>query len=454
MSICVFERNGLYEHDFFWRSEPMKKYFKGVIVSLLISFILIQGAHLMAYRTYDAKEQKIYRQRREKLMENLPDTILFIMNHSEPNLGQFITEPNFLYLTGLDNPNSALLLWKNAPREEWREILFLPPKDPQKEIWTGAKLSPGDEAKKLTGIETTLPVTQLEEMLGRLLRMNPKLGVIHEEIGIRSPLTPYLQLVQDIHKRFPALTLVNLSTHLDDLRRVKDPYEIKKIQKAIDITGKALITAMKTLRPGMREFEVQAYIEFEMKRLGALQFAFPSIIASGKNATILHYDENTGLIQEGDLVLMDVGARYDYYCADITRTVPASGKFTEEQRKYYELVLEAQKRALETIRPGVRIRDVIHKAVTAFFEEKEVRKYFPHGTSHYLGLIVHDVGDVTKPLEPGVIITVEPGLYIPEKNIGIRIEDDVLVTENGYKVLSKDIPKQIEDIEAIMRSKP
>ncbi|GBC84250.1 Xaa-Pro aminopeptidase [bacterium HR11] len=421
------------------------------VLMTLFGTTLFTGALLSQVPTEYRKE--IYQQRRAKLAQLLGDALAIVLANPEPDIDEFVQNNYFYYLTGLEVPNAALVLWPGAPRETWKEILFLPPKDPQQEVWTGPKLAPDKEAAELTGIATVLPTTQFETMLGRLLSQHPTVAILNEPIGLNDPPTRYLQLVQKIRERYPALPVINLSVHLDDMRRVKDDYELGLLQKAIDITGEALLAAMRAVRPGMYEYELEALIEYEFKRRGAMQLAFPSIIGAGLHTTILHYNQNRGRVEDGDLVLMDVGARYAYYCADVTRTVPANGRFTKEQRAIYEIVLEAQNRALAAIRPGVKIRDVVHRAAAEFIREKGYGDYFPHSTSHYLGMDVHDVGDYNKPLEPGVVITVEPGIYIPEKKLGVRIEDDVLVTADGYRLLSGKVPRDPDEIERVMGKK-
>ncbi|MFQ5770634.1 MAG: M24B family metallopeptidase, partial [bacterium] len=215
--------------------------------------------------------------------------------------------------------------------------------------------------------------------------------------------------------------------------------------------------AMRSVKPGLYEYQLEAISEYVFKRGGSEYPAFPSIVGSGPNSIVLHYSENRRKMENGDLVVIDIGAEYHGYAADVTRTIPVNGKFTGEQKRIYEIILRAQKQAITAIKPGVPFRD-IHKVAKKTIEEAGYGKYFSHGTSHYLGLDAHDVGDYGA-LQPGMVITVEPGIYIPEGsdldkaywNIGIRIEDDVLVTEDGYKILSDKAPKEIDDIEKLMK---
>lgn len=392
-----------------------------------------------------------YVNRRKRLADRIKSGVALLMAGKAGEDVPFFPDANFYYLTGLETPEAVLVLWPDAPREEWKEVLFLPPADPVYERWNGPRLHPESEEVKNLGFHSVMSLTQFNSMLGRFLRQTETLWMVAESRNLGDPPSDYLSLIQRIRDEYPYLAIRSLNRELDDLRRVKDESEIEKIKKAIAITGSAFQRIFQELRPGKFEYEIQGLVEYEFRRHGARFNAFPSIIGAGVRSTILHYNRNDGKIKKGDLVVIDIGARYDGYCADITRTLPASGRFTEEQARYYRIVLEAQQEAIKAVRPGVIIRDVVHKAVLEVFKKYEVEQYFPHGTSHYLGLDVHDVGDYRKPLEPGVVITVEPGLYIPEKGIGIRIEDDVLVTENGAIVLSEAIPRTIEAIEKAMR---
>ena len=259
-------------------------------------------------------------------------------------------------------------------------------------------------------------------------------------------------ILRRIRERNPHLRTLPLSRLIDSLRVVKDSTEIATIQKATDITGQALVETIRRIKPGMNEYEVEALIEYGFHSRGSQRRGFPSIVGSGPNTTVLHYNANRRVIAPGELVLMDVGAELDYYCADITRTVPADGRFTTRQLEIYNIVLAASRAAFEAVKPGVTLRDV-HKAASDVIEKAGYGKYFIHYTSHYMGMDVHDVGDRDQRLVPGMVFTVEPGIYIPEEKIGIRIEDDVLVTAEGCRVLSESIPRRADEIEKLMRGK-
>jgi len=260
---------------------------------------------------------------------------------------------------------------------------------------------------------------------------------------------------------YPELKIKDATTILDDLRRIKTEVEAEEIRKAIGYTNSGIQAMMKAVHPGMNERELESLFEFSVKNSGSKGISFNTIAASGKNATVLHYEDNNCLIQAGNLVLTDLGALSNEYAADITRTYPANGKFSERQKQFYQLVLNVNETIITSIKPGVMLSELNALATDMLAEgmiklgkikeKSEISKYYYHGIGHFLGLDVHDVGTYTKPLEPGVVITVEPGIYVSEEGIGIRIEDNVLVTETGRENLSKQIIKEIDEIEAFMK---
>ncbi len=251
----------------------------------------------------------------------------------------------------------------------------------------------------------------------------------------------------------------NLVPILDSLRVVKDEAELTRMRTAIDITAAAQRNAMQAIEPGVYEYEIEALIEYTFRANGADRVGFPSIIGSGPNSTTLHYDTNRRQTQAGDLVVIDIGAEYGQYSADVTRTVPISGRYTERQRAIYELVLGAQDAAIDGVRPGVTIgelsqiaRQYIETNSGDLCGESSCNRYYIHGLSHWLGMRVHDVGDYTMPLVEGMVFTIEPGIYIEDEQLGVRIEDDVLVTATGAELLSAGAPREVEDIEGMMRN--
>jgi len=359
-----------------------------------------------------------YRARRERLAQRIKGNVLVLRAAPEQELVEYQQEKNFYYLTGFDEPNAILLL--DASSEPSQEFLFLPERKPAQERWTGPKLGPGADAEKATGFAKVLSTSQFDAVL---------------------------KTASDRAKS--VYGLADVEKDIAYLRQVKSPTEIALLEKAIQITMKAQQAAAKTLAPGVMEYQVEAALEYEFRSNGAERPGFPSIVGSGPYSTILHYEKNERRIQAGDVVVVDIGAEYSGYSADVTRTYPSSGKFSTRQRELYQIVLDAQKAAIAKIKPGVKISD-LHQAAMGHIRSKGYEKFFIHGTSHHIGLEVHDVGETSRPLEPNMVITVEPGIYIPEEEIGIRIEDDVLVTPTGYRVLSTS-PKEIAEIEALVR---
>jgi len=382
-------------------------------IRFLVLFLLIAS---VSYAIPKEPPQE-YHARRERLAQRIKGNALVMRAAPDRELTKYHPEPNFYYLTGFDEPNAILLL--DAASDPPQEYLFLPERKPAEERWTGPKLGPGAEAEKATGFAKVLPVSQFDSTLKRV--------------------SDRAKSVYNLH---------DVEADIAYLRQVKSSTELALLEKAIQITTKAEEAAARTIAPEVMEYEVEAAVEYEFRRNGGEGPGFPSIIGSGPFSTVLHYDKNERRIRSGDLVVVDIGAQYGGYSADVTRTFPASGKFSPRQREIYQIVLDAQKAAIAKVKPGARISD-LHQAAMSYIRSKGYEKYFTHGTSHHIGLEVHDVGDTSRPFEPNMVITVEPGIYLPDENLGVRLEDDVLVTPTGYRVLST-FPKEIADIEASM----
>ena len=361
-----------------------------------------------------------YKERRERLEQRIKGNVLVLRAAPEEELVEYQQERNFYYLTGFDEPNAILLL--DAASTPPEDVLFLPERKPLEERWTGAKLGPGPEAETATGFSKVLPVSEFDATLKKASERAKSVYGVKE--------------------------VVNDIAHL---RQTKSPTEVALLEKAVRITLKGQEAAARTIAPGVMEYEVEAALEYEFRRNGAERPGFPSIVGSGPFSTILHYDKNTRRMESGDVVVVDIGAEWGGYSADVTRTYPVSGKFSPRQREIYQIVLDAQKAAMAKIRPGVTFRD-IHQASSSYIRSKGYEKYFIHGTSHHIGLEVHDAGSTERPLEPNMVITVEPGIYIGEEQLGIRIEDDVVVTPSGYRMLST-FPKEIDEIEALVQKR-
>jgi Xaa-Pro aminopeptidase len=266
---------------------------------------------------------------------------------------------------------------------------------------------------------------------------------------------------KSIVEKYPSFRVKNIYNAIRDMRMIKSGGELDCMKKAIDITYEGIKAIMSNAKPGMAEYELEAYFDFELKRRGVRHHAFDTIAASGANGTVLHYVDNNSKIGNSDLILFDLGAQYNYYCGDISRTFPVTGEFTERQREVYNVVLKALNETTKAIKPGVpfsKLNEVCKNVLIEgcrllgiIKEDSEISKYYYHGVSHFLGLDTHDVGERNVDLKPGMVLTVEPGLYIEEEKIGIRIEDNVVVTETGHEVLSKDIIRTAEEIEEFMK---
>lgn len=388
---------------------------KRVVTTAVCACLILVATLALAIEKEPLQE---YHARRERLAQRIKGNAVVLRAAPDQELVKYQQEQNFYYLTGFDEPNAIMLLDASATPPQ--EFLFLPDRNPAEERWTGAKLGPGPEAEKATGFAKVLSTSAFEATLKKVSE----------------------------HAK-SVYSLKDVQNDIAYLRQVKSPTEIALLEKAIDITDKAEQAAANTIAPGVMEYEVEAALEFVFRRNGAEGPGFPSIVGSGPFSTILHYDKSERRMQSGDLVVVDIGAQYGGYSADVTRTYPVSGKFTARQLEIYQIVLDAQKAAIAKVKPGARISD-LHQAAMGYIRSKGYDKYFIHGTSHHIGLEVHDVGDTTRPFEPNMVVTVEPGIYITDEQLGVRIEDDVLVTATGYRVLST-FPKEPGEIEALLQ---
>jgi Xaa-Pro aminopeptidase len=380
-----------------------------------------------------------------------------------PQDGDYREDNDFFPLTGLEAPGGWLVLVARADSGD-KAVLYLPERDSSREKWSGTRLGPGPEATRLSGIELVRPARAAEGEIQKLVFGSgspARTGALYLRRGPREMESPFLQrLVFSDRTLGQPVRIADLSARTAQLRLIKDPDEVQRLRRAIAITGGGLRAAMETAKPGMHEYQLEARLEYVFRRDGAERLGFPSIVASGPNSTTLHYDRNRRRTQPGDLVVMDVGAEYGYQTADITRTIPISGRFSPRQRALYDLVLGAQQAAIDSVRPGIDLqhlnriaREYMRAHSDTLCGTSPCDRYFVHGLSHWLGMDVHDVGSYATLLAPGMVFTVEPGLYIPEERLGIRIEDDVLVTAKGGEVLSAGIPRTAGQVESSMRSR-
>ena len=408
-----------------------------------------------------------YSERRERLLNYLPDdSIVLLFSGKAPYRSadetyDFCVDRNFYYLTGLDAEDMVLMLSKINGSSS--ERIFILPYDETMAKWVGGRLLP-DKVKEISGIAGVADRDDLDVTIASLLnryRLKGNLSFYFDfwHYDPDQADTQAHRYARNMQEQYPYLIMEDIYPALTKMRLVKDEYEISCIQKAIRTTNLGIRQMMKACRPGTNELVMEGIFEFVLKQAACKDLAFNTIAASGQRATILHYADNDQDMQDGELFLCDLGATYDHYCADISRTFPVNGRFNERQKELYEIVLNANRMVAKKAAPGMSLQD-LNKIVTEYYKEelpkhglsKGVSEYYYHSVSHHLGLDTHDVdGGPGALLEAGNVITDEPGLYVADEGIGIRIEDDLLITENGAVVLSEEIMKDPQDIEDHMR---
>ncbi len=376
----------------------------------------------------------------------------------------FFVDRNFYYLTGIERENMILVLRKNYKNEIFEE-LYIEPYDEVLAKWVGGRMR-ADEATEISGIQTVLSVEDFSGRLNSLMESNRGLGKYHIYLDLwrhqqGQADTPAHTLAATIQNRYPAVAIEEIFGDLAAMRAVKSEAELDLMRKAQTTTCNAIIAMLRHAQPEMNERELEGAFDFSLKKQGVRDHAFTSIVAGGSRATTLHYDNNDQIVHDGEMVLIDLGAAEGNYSADISRTFPINGKFTQRQKELYNTVLEAQRIVMANAKPGMTTMQ-LNQMVIDYYESrldalglrkdgKGVRDYYYHNVSHSLGLDTHDIcTDRERTLQPGMVITVEPGLYVAEEGIGIRIENDVLITEDGIIDLSAEIPRTVEEIEAIM----
>jgi Xaa-Pro aminopeptidase len=453
--------------------------------------------------------------RRARRMERLgPDAMVVLFSAPERNYSldvdyEYRQDSNFYYLTGIQQQNSVLVLMPGNPSR--REILFVTERNPEREHWNGRLLS-RTEAADLAGIKTVLGRSQFEPFISAMLSRRAsgdineteaaaffdalgagraRVGLVLQAGGIADPLNPMQDFARRIRERYVGFQAVDITPALTDLRMIKTAYEQRILVKSLEISSDAQMAGMRAARPGGWEYEVEAAIEAVHRSRGAVSWSYPSIVASGPNATILHYSENNRQMQAGELLLVDAAANYQYMSGDITRTYPISGTFTQPQKDIYAIVLQAQEEAMKVARTGTPLNQVHDKTVEVIkagllklglitdATGDQYRMWYTHGANHYIGIDVHDVGERTRPLQAGMAFVIEPGIYIrqsaldslpmtPENralvdkiqpavtkylDVGVRIEDAFLLEENGLRRLTASAPRTIEEIETFMRKR-
>jgi Xaa-Pro aminopeptidase len=443
-------------------------------ISLSVVVLLVVSAVSSAL---DRQASADYHARREKLSAKLDGNVALVFAPPEaegPNdLYGYRPDDNFYYLTGWAEPGAAVLIaaergaTNNSPARPYTETLFLPKRNYSQEQWTGPKLGPDDpKAAQVTGFERVESLDSLRDELVNLVPVRSKLYTDVPAPGEDSNSKVPLQWLQTANA-FPVGTSYDdIRPLLSSLRTVKDAGEVELIRKATDASAAAQLAAIKAIKPGGREREISAALQYEWGKRGCERPAYAPIVGSGINSTVLHYSDDSGTIQNGDLVLMDAAGEYSLYASDITRTVPASGKFTARQREIYDIVLGAQKAAIAAFQSEVShlqrnqsnsLQDVVMNYINTHGKDmhgEPLGKYFFHGLGHYVGLNVHDPGDYSVPLGPGMVFTIEPGIYIPEEKIGVRIEDMFYVDNSGKLIrLTESLPQTPDEIERLMSRK-
>jgi len=412
----------------------------------------------------------VYISRRQKLLEGKQGPCMVCifsgcapmksLDESYP----FAVDRNFYYLTGIERENMILVLRKTFSGDTV-ETLYIEPYDEVLAKWVGGRMK-ADEAKAISGVQSIRDVGEFDGDLNGIIEGSRGLGKYHVYLDLwryqqNQADTPAHTLAVKLQQRYPAVGIEEIHGDMAALRAVKSDDEIALMRKAQESTRVAIEAMMKHAYPGINESELEGAFDFALLKQGVRQHAFTSIVAGGARATTLHYSSNNCIVEDGQLVLIDLGSAESNYCADISRTFPVNGKFTDRQKEIYNTVLEAQRIVMENAKPGVTTRQ-LNQLVVDYYETrlddlglrkdgKGVRDYYYHGVSHQLGLDTHDIcTERERTLQPGMVITVEPGLYIEDEGIGVRIENDVLITETGCTDLSENILKTVEEIEALM----
>ena len=405
-----------------------------------------------------------FQQHREQLKAALPDKSIVVsyagipVHTNEDDAYSFEVNSQYFYLTGIERAHTALVMLKSG--ETLMEVLFIEEADPLMERWTG-KMPTKEEVTAVSGVKEVRYIDALESSIMRIMgRFDVENAYFDLTPG--TPGIPDYNFVKarEFAARYPAARLADLRKAVLPFREIKDEDELQRMRAAVDLTRQGLEYVMKNLKPGMMEYQVQADFEYTCRRLGAKKFAFSTIAGSGLNGCMMHYGTNHCEVKDGSLILLDLGAKYENYCSDITRTYPANGKFSARQRQFYDIVLKANLAVRDAAKPGVttgELNEVAKKVLAEGLVElglikdaSEVGKYYMHGVSHPIGIDCHDVQFTGDKLRPGFVISDEPGLYIDEEEIGIRIEDDLLITEDGCEVLSAAILRTPDEIEAFM----
>jgi Xaa-Pro aminopeptidase len=446
---------------------------RAICIAALALLLACASANVsLAQQRRDREPNEVYAARRARVASQTDAPVILWGFTGREEISQayiFAQEDNFYYLTGHNEEEAGLIilpaLKAGQARDAWdgpRAILFLPAKDSGKEKWNGVRMSPTDpDISARTGFASVQPFGQMRAVVEKLTKVYPNFATIlpyEKEVGgypHEKAVVDWLQLVD------PSVKLKDIRGVIETLRMIKSPGEIAFLKKAINLSLDAHLEAMKMMRPGLYEYQVAAQM-LEVHAMGGSEAeGYAPIVGAGPNSTVLHYDKLARKIADGDIVVMDVGAQFSGYSSDITRTLPANGKFTSRQREIYEIVLGAQNAVFAALKPGMNycksgdksLYKISYDYINSHGKDlhgKRLGQYYIHGLGHNIGLDVHDPGDYCRPLVPGQVVTVEPGIYIPEENLGVRIEDDLLITDTGFEFLSERLPRDPAEIEKIM----
>jgi Xaa-Pro aminopeptidase len=427
---------------------------------------------------YKQINKSLYISNRKRLVHELKPGAVGVFNSNDimptnaDGTMRFRQNNDLFYLTGVDQEETILVLFPDYPDKKFREVLFLRETSEVIATWEGHKLTK-DEARALSGIETVLWTSEFPKLLNTMLTMGgAELVYLNTNEHYRAEVaveTRDSRFIKWCKEKYPLHKYERIAPIMSKLRSIKSKEEIDQLQVACDITNSAFRRVLKFVKPGVKEYEIEAEFIHEFLRKGSRGFAYEPIIASGANSCVLHYIENNKACKAGDVLLLDVGAEYGNYNADMTRTIPVSGRFTKRQKDVYNAVLRIKRAAMKLLKPGVQYFEY-HKEVQKITENELIKlklidktdlkkqnpakplfmKYFMHGTGHHLGLDVHDVGNMFSKMQVGMVWTVEPGIYIKEEGLGIRLENNVVIEKNGVNDLMKNIPVEAEEIEDLM----
>lgn len=413
---------------------------------------------------YTPPDNELYIRNRKNFIDQMEEKSLAVFFSAVPVIRSadafhhYKQSANFLYLTGIEQENCILILHPEN-RKGKTETLLIPRPDHAKETWSGKMLTK-EEAESLSGISEIMWTDNFESEFIRAQTRANLLYADYNDLGFSHTTSTNIEFIRKIRETLPGLQIRKASHIVHALRRVKSSEEIRLIKHAIKITSEALKALWCETKPGVKEYELEGVLAYHFIKNGSRRYAYEPIIAGGIHSATLHYVDNDSVLENGQVLLTDVGAEYGNYASDITRTVPVNGKFTDRQREVYQAVLKVQKQIISEIKPGIMMDDLNDQAkaligkalikLELIGDKDETAKYYMHSIGHFLGLDTHDVGTHDKPLEPGNVLTIEPGIYIPEEKLGVRIEDNILVTQKGHENLSALISKEVDEIESLV----